>query len=53
MLPIDETTMLRVLVWASDHPEAFVSEDATDDESALAIVHRACFLKVMHPDYHL
>ena len=53
MLPIDETTMLRVLVWASDHPEALVSEDATDDESALAIVHRTCFLKVMHPDYHL
>jgi hypothetical protein len=47
------TTVVRVMVWANDHPETLVREDATDDEAALVFVHRDCFLPVMHADYSI
>jgi hypothetical protein len=48
-----QTTVVRVMMWANDHPETLVREDATEDEAELVFVHRDCFLPVMHRDYSI
>ena len=56
--PVD-VGILRVVLWAAEHgagmPEDVThAEDALDnEEAALAVVHRECFVAVMHPNYVL
>jgi hypothetical protein len=51
--------ILRVVLWAAElgagMPEDTAdAEDALDsEEAALAVVHRECFVAVMHPNYVL
>jgi hypothetical protein len=51
MKPV-EVGILRVVSWAAEHG-ALIPESTPDDEAALAVVHRDCFVAVMHPDYVL
>jgi len=56
--PVD-VGILRVVSWAAEHgasvPENTPHAEAAldSDEAALAVVHRDCFVAVMHPNYVL